>query len=567
MIANFHLNEEDKLKLSNLKVPLPMKEDHRLNILRQTKLLDSNTQEECFDRYTRLCSRIFQTPVAIVALMDADRNWFKSSVGFPAPQVPRDHALCSHIILESCERNLVIEDASNDERFKNSPLVTQGGLRFYAGSSIICQGMKMGALCVIDMKPRYDFNEKKRKMLSELSDLVSAMIENRRIQALEDQGELAKLIVGVHHHLKDSLQQLLTMSKIVEKSFHEIRRRQSNCEQYQTWMRKVTTTLPSFFNELGKLSTQIDLSIEVATQFHHAHDTLSTVSTPRGEIESPRIQEGSQEKLLTFMNGESVVTALKKWSELSPQVMEQMDWTLGKEFDDSHLLVKADMTKLGVVLGLSMTLGARGCDLAHVLITMEPVDDPIRRIVDLSDDEDVDIEKNMDDEDNGDDDDEELYENDFMTDECYENKSSRTVHRNLKRSITATTTATTSSSSLSKKPRLEEIPAKLQVELLLSREVNNSMKPTSSSSSSSSTNSGKQASLLSSLSSWNRLSTNRLDYSVLNESMVCNCIDVLCDTILLSAGGEYALERELIDNGQWENKTMQFWVPCVYRKV
>lgn len=500
-----------------------------------------------------------QTPVAIVALMDADRNWFKSSVGFPAPQVPRDHALCSHIILESCERNLVIEDASNDERFKNSPLVTQGGLRFYAGASIYCQGMKMGALCVIDMKPRYDFNEKKRKMLSELSDLVSVMIENRRIQALEDQGELAKLIVGVHHHLKDSLQQLLTMSKIVEKSFHEIRHRQSNSEQSQAWMKKVTTTLPSLFNELGKLSTQIDLSIEVAAQFHHAQDTLSTVSSPKAKKESPRAQEGSQETLSTFMNGQSVVAALKKWSELSPQVMEQMDWTLGKEFDNSQFLVKADLTKLGVVLGLSMTLGARGCDLAHVLITMEPMDDPIRRRVDLSDDEeDANIVSMMDDGN-----DEVPYENNFMMDVYNENNSSLPIHRNLKRSIATTTATTTTTSSLSKRPRLEEIPAKLQVELLLSREVNDDIQPSSSST----TNGGKQASLLSSLSTWNRLSTNRLDNSVLNESMVCNCIDVLCDTILLSAGGEYALERELIDNGQWENKTMQFWVPCVYRMV
>lgn len=60
MIANFHLNEEDKQKLSTLHVPIPIKEDDRLNVLRQTKLLDSNTHEECFDRYTRLCSRIFQ---------------------------------------------------------------------------------------------------------------------------------------------------------------------------------------------------------------------------------------------------------------------------------------------------------------------------------------------------------------------------------------------------------------------------------------------------------------------------------------------------------------------------
>jgi PAS domain S-box-containing protein len=148
----------------------PPDEAHRMTALEELKLLDT-PPEERFDRLTRLAARTFDIPIALVSLIDRDRQWFKSRHGLEAPETARDISFCGHAILR--EEPLVIENALNDERFADNPLVTGGpNIRFYAGAPLHDRhGYRVGTLCVIDSKPR-QFSDDDKTTLRDLADLV-----------------------------------------------------------------------------------------------------------------------------------------------------------------------------------------------------------------------------------------------------------------------------------------------------------------------------------------------------------------------------------------------------------
>lgn len=131
----------------------PINEPQRLDTLRALNVLDS-APEERFDRLTRLAKRLFGVPIALVSLVDADRQWFKSCVGLDATETSRDVSFCGHAILE--DDILVVPDALADVRFHDNPLVTDApNIRFYAGCPLtVVNGSKLGTLCLIDVNPR-----------------------------------------------------------------------------------------------------------------------------------------------------------------------------------------------------------------------------------------------------------------------------------------------------------------------------------------------------------------------------------------------------------------------------
>jgi diguanylate cyclase (GGDEF)-like protein len=154
--------------------PKPENEDSRLAALNALKLLDTDSEER-FDRITRLAQRVFGTSMATFTLIDADRQWFKSEVGADAKESPRDVSFCSHAILDP--DTTVIEDAREDARFSDNPLVTGNpNIRFYAGHPVTAPGGEvLGTLCVIDDKPRAsaDFDA---EALREFAAMVEAEV-------------------------------------------------------------------------------------------------------------------------------------------------------------------------------------------------------------------------------------------------------------------------------------------------------------------------------------------------------------------------------------------------------
>ncbi|MGI9271045.1 MAG: sensor domain-containing diguanylate cyclase [Woeseiaceae bacterium] len=154
--------------------PVPVDELLRLETLRNLKILDTDPEER-FDRVTRLAQRIFGTPIALVSLVDSDRQWFKSSQGLEATETPRDISFCGHAILE--DETMVVEDALTDKRFEDNPLVSEHpNIRFYAGYPISApDGNKIGTLCIIDSEPR-TLSDEDLQTLQELGQIVEEEI-------------------------------------------------------------------------------------------------------------------------------------------------------------------------------------------------------------------------------------------------------------------------------------------------------------------------------------------------------------------------------------------------------
>lgn len=162
--------------------PHPANEILRLRQLRALDILDT-APEECFDRITRLASQLLDTPIALVSLVDASRQWFKSRVGLDARETPREIAFCAHTILG--HEPLVVNDVAHDARFQNNPLVTgELGIRFYAGMPLRCgEGGAMGTLCVIDQKPR-EFGQREIGILRDLAYMAERELAYRAAGAV-----------------------------------------------------------------------------------------------------------------------------------------------------------------------------------------------------------------------------------------------------------------------------------------------------------------------------------------------------------------------------------------------
>jgi diguanylate cyclase (GGDEF)-like protein len=169
--------------------PKPDNEELRLARLRALNILDT-AHEAVFDRLTRLAASIFATPIAALSLVDEDRQWFKSIHGLDVRETPRDQAFCAHAILHPGEV-MVVEDAQNDPRFADNPLVLgDPGIRFYAGAPVLDgDGVPLGTLCVIDRVPR-GMDAVARAQLADLAaGLSSAMQLHGALQSL---GEISR---------------------------------------------------------------------------------------------------------------------------------------------------------------------------------------------------------------------------------------------------------------------------------------------------------------------------------------------------------------------------------------
>jgi PAS domain S-box-containing protein len=161
--------------------PLPANETKRLARLRDIGVLDSLPQQ-AFDDITALAASICGTPIALISLVDEDRQWFKSRLGLNAPQTPREVAFCSHAILQP-DDVMVVPDALADERFQGNPLVDQDpSIRFYAGAPIVTDdGLALGTVCVIDTQVR-ELTTLQRDSLKLLSSLVNELMEHFQLQ-------------------------------------------------------------------------------------------------------------------------------------------------------------------------------------------------------------------------------------------------------------------------------------------------------------------------------------------------------------------------------------------------
>jgi PAS domain S-box-containing protein len=164
--------------------PTPANEAQRLARLRGLGILDTLPQK-AFDDISALAQMICGTPVALITLIDQDRQWFKSRIGVEEPETPRQVAFCSHAILDPDEV-MVVEDLQRDPRFSDNPLVAgSAGARFYAGAPIVTHdGFALGTVCVVDLKAR-TLDAGQLDALRRLASLVISLLEHESVRIEE----------------------------------------------------------------------------------------------------------------------------------------------------------------------------------------------------------------------------------------------------------------------------------------------------------------------------------------------------------------------------------------------
>jgi phosphoribosyl 1,2-cyclic phosphodiesterase/DNA-binding response OmpR family regulator len=159
------------------KAALPPDEEKRLAAVYRLGLLDTEAEER-FDRHARIAAAAFDAPIALVSLVDRERQWYKAHYGFDFSETSRDVGFCSHAILDS--EPLVVSDALHDDRFADNPVVVgEPHVRFYAGVPLhAADGERVGALCIVDHKPR-NLSAAQLRMLQDIARLVEEELEPR----------------------------------------------------------------------------------------------------------------------------------------------------------------------------------------------------------------------------------------------------------------------------------------------------------------------------------------------------------------------------------------------------
>jgi GAF domain-containing protein len=160
---------------------LPQNEAERIQVLHDLLILDTDPEER-FDLITAYCQSRFMVEIALVSLVDTDRQWFKSACGLDARETPREISFCGHAILQ--DEVFIVKDALNDPRFADNPLVLgPPNIRFYAGAPLkLSSGHNIGTLCIIHPKAK-SLEEEEVDHLRVLAHMVSMELEGQgRIQ-------------------------------------------------------------------------------------------------------------------------------------------------------------------------------------------------------------------------------------------------------------------------------------------------------------------------------------------------------------------------------------------------
>ncbi len=275
------------------KAPFPENEAARLKALQRYNILDT-LPELSFDDITRLASYISRTPIALISLVDSDRQWFKSKTGLDAQETPRDISFCSHAILETDV--FIVPDAHEDERFQDNPLVTgEDKIRFYAGSPLVtANGEALGTLCVIDHEPR-NLSDVQIESLRALARQVMGQLELRR--HIDEQNRQRRELVAYQQSLEKANAMLEVASLTDDVSgFHNTRFLHSFLDGYLASEHPDHKELSLVFFDMDTFKQVVD-----------THGHLLGAKVLREVAETVHQQLGAEDRIVRYGGDEYVV--------------------------------------------------------------------------------------------------------------------------------------------------------------------------------------------------------------------------------------------------------------------
>eukprot|EP01031_Cornospumella_fuschlensis_P025991 gene25991-31384_t len=256
MLKAHDLSVGDHVKLAELRVPIAKNERQRLKVLRQTSVMSGSSVGLDFDSHVSLLSRVLKAPMALVTFVDVNAVGIKSK---DAPSI------------------LVIPDVSKDSRFLDNPLHIDSGINFYAGAALTCRGVRLGAVCIFDCQPRSDFDERKQAILFDMASIISSLIDERMIKMLEQEQQVAKLIIGTHFHLLRPIRELDVQLTKFKNDIHTALKYQSRDQTIPRNVRKGTVSKSSvqeFRLSVQRLVDQVEVAVNTAVLFVEAVDRL-----------------------------------------------------------------------------------------------------------------------------------------------------------------------------------------------------------------------------------------------------------------------------------------------------
>ena len=254
-------------------------EEQRLQALARYQILDTDN-EAVYDGITRLIAQVCDTPIAVINLIDRDRQWFKSEIGLGVRETPLDVSICAHAILQPGV--FIVPDTTQDDRFRENPLVIGDPLlRFYAGALLeSSDGYPLGTLCVLDYQPR-ELTPEQKDTLQLLAQQVMAQIELRQqMRHVEElNARLKRTVTESHHRIKNHFQSL---AGVVEMQLFE----------------EAETVPASSLHRIGQHVRTLSLMHDLLTE-HHQNDTASIAIPAIFEIMIPMLQvvAGSRQQI------------------------------------------------------------------------------------------------------------------------------------------------------------------------------------------------------------------------------------------------------------------------------
>lgn len=238
-----------------IKPTFPPDEKQRLAAVKSYHLLDTLPERD-FDNITALTANICDTPIALVTLLDSDRNFLKSHYGLSINESPRDTSFCGHAILDESDV-FIVQDARIDPRFQDSPLVRDMQAIFYAGARLVnAEGYSLGTLCVFDTKTRV-FTKKQQNALSALAYQVVNLFESRKHnrillkvqKELKERNEELKNFAGiVSHDMKMPLANMIITSDMLRTKYSELLDDQA--KKYLDYIKQSSFTLSEYISGL-----------------------------------------------------------------------------------------------------------------------------------------------------------------------------------------------------------------------------------------------------------------------------------------------------------------------------